>query len=156
MAFAFQKLAPPNNSIGTSDEEATESSDKSFIVHLHGGLQHTVFIALVKIYLALKGAKVKDEAIFGMKHNAPCVPDVWAVYEERIPLEGNRYRKQTTNLIVEIETNATTESVRKKQLQYEQTLAGVSLYVLDLNRCPIEALSDWKKAMDWIAEELPI
>ena len=131
-------------------------SPKSFMVHIHGGLTHTVVIALTKIYLASKGAIVKDESVFGMKHNAPCVPDVWALYDERIPMGGGRYRTQTSNLIVEVESSPTKESIAKKNLQYQATLAGVNLIILDLEDCPPETLRDWTKALDWIAERLPI
>lgn len=131
-------------------------SPKSFIVHIHGGRTHTVFIALTKMLLAEKGAAVKDEAVFGMKYHAPCSPDVWAVYEETIPLGGGRKRKQDTTLIVEVESSATKESIAKKHLQYKQTLAGANLIILDLDDCPPDALHDWSKAVDWIEERLPI
>lgn len=129
---------------------------KSFRVHIHGGMTHTVVIALVKIYLASKGAEVKDEAVFGMKHNAPCVPDVWAVYDERIPMGGGRYRTQTANLIVEVESNPTKESVAKKNLQYQATLAGVNLVILDLNTADAKTLEYWPLLMEWIGARMPI
>jgi hypothetical protein len=131
-------------------------SPKSFIVHIHGGLTHTVMVALLKTYCAHKGAVVKDEAVFGMKHNAPCTPDVWAVYDERIPMGGGRYRTQTANLIVEVETQATKESIARKRLQYEATLAGCNLIVLDLNTCTVGQLTNWKDAFDWFEGCLPI
>ena len=131
-------------------------SPKSFMVHIHGGLTHTVVIALTKIYLASKGAIVKDESVFGMKHNAPCVPDVWAVYEERIPMGGGRYRAATANLIVEVESKPTKASIDKKNLQYQATLAGVNLVVLDLEELTDAQLGDWRGLMAWIEERVPI
>lgn len=131
-------------------------SPKSFPIHIHGGLTHTVVIALCKIYLASKGATVKDEGVFGMKHNAPCVPDVWAVYDERIPMGGGRYRSQTSSLIVEVETDPTKESIAKKNLQYQATLAGVNLVVLDLGEWSDAGLSNWREIMTWLEERMPI
>jgi hypothetical protein len=131
-------------------------SPKSFVVHIHGGRTHTVVIALTKIYLADKSATVKDESVFGMKHNAPCVPDVWAVYDERIPMGGGRYRSQTANLIVEVESSPTKASIAKKNLQYQATLAGVNLVILDLNTIDEQALNHWPSLLDWIGARMPI
>lgn len=127
-----------------------------FVVHLHGGRTHAVIIMLTKYYLAEKGADVKDESVFGMKHNAPCIPDVWAVYDERIPMGGGRYRTQTANLIVEVESSPTKESIAKKNLQYQATLAGVNLIILDLETWTSEELTDWSKALAKIGEAMPI
>lgn len=132
------------------------TSPKSFVVHLHGGRTHAIVIMLTKYYLAEKGAKVKDESVFGMKHNAPSIPDVWAVYDERIPMGGGRYRTQTANLIVEVESNPTKESIAKKNLQYQATLAGVNLIILDLAHWTEAELTDWTRALDKIGEAMPI
>jgi hypothetical protein len=131
-------------------------NSNSYIVHLHGGRTHSRVIDMCKHYLAEKGAKVKDEAVFGMKHNAPSVPDIWAVYEERIPMGGGKYRTATANLIVEVESHPTKESVAKKRLQYEATLAGCNLLILDLEDCAPECLHDWNAAYGWFEERMPI
>jgi hypothetical protein len=91
-----------------------------------------------------------------MKHNAPCVPDVWAVYDERIPMGGGRYRSQTSNLIVEVESSPTKASIAKKNLQYQATLAGVNLVILDLNTIDEQTLNHWPSLLDWIGERMPI
>jgi len=131
-------------------------SPKSFVVHVHGGTTHSVVIMLTKLYLAMNGATVRDESVFGMKHNAPSIPDVWAVYDERIPMGGGRYRSQTSNLIVEVESRPTKESIAKKRLQYEATLAGVDLRILDLETLDESTLHDWTKLLAWIGEWMPV
>lgn len=140
----------------SAGEGGARLSPKSFPVHIHGGRAHSRVIAMCKHYLAEKGATVKDEAVFGMKHDAPCVPDVWATYDERVPTGMGRYRTQTANLIVEVESSPTKESIAKKRLQYETTLAGCNLLILDLEACAPECLRDWESAYVWFEERLPI
>jgi hypothetical protein len=140
-------------------------TDKSFVHYIHGDELHDLTIFLTERILVRKGAKLKDIFVFRDKYNCPAIPDIYAKYEAKM-IKGNTRRTVTKLIVVEVETRATTESIRKKQQQYEESMAGIELVVLDLNKfhdnywpTPYSNFSpehDWTLLKEWIKSELPI
>jgi len=140
-------------------------AEKEFYMRLHGDMLHNVAIFLLKCIWLEKGGRLMDERQFKKKHICPCEPDMYGEYEARM-VKGNRRWTEKKLLVAEVETKATTESIRKKQQQYEQASAGIQLVVLDLNKfhdnywpTPYSNFSpehDWTLLKEWIESELPI
>jgi len=139
-------------------------AEKEFYMRLHGDMLHNQAIFLLKCIWLEKGGTLKDERQFKKKYNSPCEPDMYGEYEARM-VKGNRRWTEKKLVVVEVETKATTESIRKKQQQYEESMAGIQLVVLNLQKYmnandkddnPFCGTNDWMRLRDWIGAELPI
>jgi len=76
--------------------------------------------------------KLLETRTFLEKHKLPCEPDVIFEFED-IMRKGNKRQKIKYKYVVEIETNATKQSIRKKTAQYIDSTAGITdLIILDL------------------------
>lgn len=108
-------------------------AEKEFMMRLHGDFLHRQSIYVLKDILAYKeGVEIKDERQF-KKRACPCEPDIFVGYMAT-HRKGNTKFKVKELHVFEVETNPTKASMTKKQQQYEESLAGVRLTVVDLNR----------------------
>jgi hypothetical protein len=133
-------------------------AEKEFYMRLHGDMLHNVVIFLTKCILLEKGATLKDERQFKKKYISPCEPDVYAEYEAKM-IKGNTRRTEKKLLVVEVETKATTESIRKKYIQYQEATAGIDLVVLNLEKFLLvkgNSMYNWGQLQTWVESELPI
>ena len=125
-------------------------SNLGWYQRIHGQQQHTNFSMHAAKMLVIRGAKIKDGSIF-KSLNPPCEPDIYFEYEEG----GRKYQ-----YVLEVETNATKESVLRKQRQYEEQVRGITLYVLDLQKgfakYGKEVFDSIRVMEQWLDEELPI
>lgn len=122
----------------------------------HGDKLHDLVRFLVERYITDRGGVVRDGTIF-KKRKSPCEPDVYFQYDT-VLIKGNRRLHQRLMGVVEVETSASAESIRKKQEQYEQTMTGVKLVILDLSLLDDLGL-DWRVWTDlerFIEERMPL
>ena len=117
---------------------------------IHGQRQHNNITLHAENHIVLHGGVVKDGSVF-KKLNPPCEPDIYFHYYDH----GKKYE-----CVLEVETNATKESVARKQRQYEEQVRGIILYVLDCKKGFDRhggAIFDSIRAMEaWLDEELPL
>jgi hypothetical protein len=109
---------------------------KAIFVEPHGGDVHCVAILLSKIILRDRGYKEVDASALQRKGLYPGIPDVLV----DVPVRGTNERGQavahgTLRAIIEIEVDATKKSIERKKAQYDTSLAGHELYVINLQLC---------------------
>jgi hypothetical protein len=124
------------------------------MTEFHGDFLHYMAICAAKWvcevsrdFKPLNATALKNKGMF------PAIPDLY--YEMNGSYTDQHGRKHTVRkrYVVEIETCASKESVLKKWNQYEETLAGVDLIIIDLNQC--ENPLDLTVLSEFINEAIP-
>jgi hypothetical protein len=119
----------------------------------HGDLLHEVGIFLAIRVCHLRGYRILDSEAFAKKEICPAIPDVFASTEYHYTDNYGRKTQGRKNLIIEIETDASKQSVLKKWRQYVESSTGLELIVLDLNEVtdPFNLSRLWK----YVNERIP-
>jgi len=108
-------------------------TNKGFYHNIHGDALHNLMIFEVKCYILKHGGVIKDTKVF-KDRACKCEPDIFFEIETR-GVRGNKRSKIEEIYVIEIETNATTESIKRKYEQYKESYAGLTdLLVFDMNK----------------------
>lgn len=91
---------------------------KEIMVSVHGGLVHSVCILITKIICNERGYKLKDPETFSRLTKSPGIPDVYVSYEYKGKDDYGHNRTFEKSVCIEVETNATTASILKKNEQF--------------------------------------
>ena len=125
-------------------------SNLGWYQRIHGQQQHTNITMHAAKMIVIRGGRIKDPSVF-KKCNPPCEPDLYFDYDDH----GKKFQG-----VLEVETNATKESIARKQRQYEEQVRGVILHVLDckkgFDRHGGEVFDSIRVMERWLDEELPI
>ncbi len=106
---------------------------KTYPFSFHGDLLHEVGIFLAIRECDSRGHKILDSEAFAKKALLPCKPDLYISTEYHFTNNYGRRINGGKRYIIEVETSASKASILKKYSQYEETLKGVELIVIDLN-----------------------
>ena len=121
----------------------------------HGGEAHRILISHARAYLERGGWRIQDPRFYRvmLSLKVPAIPDIVASKDGSYRTTWGKKKSVTESIVVEVETNPTTESVRKKHKQYTENLVGHQLYILDATKIPgwkdgwenitIKAINDW-------------
>ena len=121
----------------------------------HGHLLHDQVDFQLERHVTIHGGKIKDGRVFKEKYHLPCEPDLYFTYSEK-RIDGNNRSTVEQPVVVEVESDATAERTLLKQRQYEESLKGVRLYVLNLKEIPGDNWKDWTYLDNWIGARMPI
>jgi len=124
-------------------------TNKGFYHNIHGDALHNLMIFEVKCYILKHGGVIKDTKVF-KDRACKCEPDIFFEIETR-GVRGNKRSKIEEIYVIEIETNATTESIKRKYEQYKESYRGLTdLLVLDMNKDykKFAADSGWETDVD--------
>ena len=117
---------------------------------IHGQRDHENITLHAEKLIVHKGGRIKDGSVF-KSLNPPCEPDIYFDYDDH----GKKYQG-----VAEVETNATKETVARKQRQYEEQVRGIILYILDTKKGFEKygpSVFDSIHVMEtWLEEELPL
>lgn len=123
----------------------------------HGDLLHDTAIFLAERTCFLNDGIFLDKAPIKRKAIAPGIPDVYfRNYWKRTDERGRRIDGHT-DYCVEVETNASAESIIKKALQFEGALSNTKCIIIDLQRYEKKGASirNLDVLNDIIAKEMP-
>jgi hypothetical protein len=83
----------------------------------------------------------------------PAIPDVYVKVPYRNTDKHGIASRGWTNYIIELETNATKQSIAKKNAQYDTSLTGHELIVIDLKQC--ENANDINALKEFLEKWIP-
>ena len=108
---------------------------------LHGGIYHSTYIMLAKYILWKRKIKIKNPDTFAKMANNAGIPDIYIEYSYKGKDDAGRTKTMVKSCCIEIETNATAESIMKKNLQF--TRPGMrEPIILDMGK----TYDKWKEA----------
>lgn len=115
--------------------------DKGFYHNIHGDKLHDTMRFLIKRRIIEKGGKIKDTKVF-KDRACRCEPDVYCEFESK-KISGNKRSPLKETYVIEVETNPSAESIKKKYEQYKESLAGLTdLIIFDMNEGYIRFVAD--------------
>lgn len=104
-------------------------------VEPHGGDLHCVAILLAKLVCRERGHKEIPHDALKHKGLYPGIPDLYIEVHSRRTNGRGQATHDWTRYIIEVETEATAAAIRKKRAQFDTSLAGHELIVVDLKKC---------------------
>lgn len=110
-------------------------ADLSFFHHVHGMEDHNLAILIAKDTLVRKqGYRLKDTRVFIEKHCAAGEPDIFLEVKSNGTNGHGRGNSTLSLYVIEVESKPTKASVEKKYRQFEATMPGIELIVVDLRK----------------------
>jgi hypothetical protein len=102
-------------------------------VPIHGGLRHSTCIFICKYICVKRGYKLKNPETFSHLFKNPGIPDVYLSYQYKGKDDYGKTRSFEKSVCIEIETDATTASILKKNEQF--TRPGMKeAIIIDMGR----------------------
>lgn len=116
------------------------SNGKIIEVQAHGSLFHSTCIFICKYICLKRGYTLKDPEIFSRLAKSPGIPDVYISYKYKGKDDYNQTKTFEQSVCIEIETDATSASILKKNEQF--TRPGMhEPIIIDMGR----GFDDYKK-----------
>ncbi len=108
---------------------------RPFYVEPHGDRLHVHAILEAKLVCRERGYRELDHEALARKQLYPGIPDLYIEAKIRRTNERGQASHDWTRYIIEIETDATAASIRKKTAQFDTSLAGHEMLPINLRKC---------------------
>lgn len=99
----------------------------------HGGLDHFTYIAIASYICWKRGFVFLSPEGFASKHRCPGIPDIYVKYQVKFK-DGRGTRRIDRYAVIEIETNATKESIEKKVAQFTSAAQNLEPIIIPMNK----------------------
>ena len=101
---------------------------------------HRLLIAHAKEYLIREGYTIKEWRGEFLNLRVPCIPDIVAIRRDKYRDTYGRAHDTEDRIIVEVETNPTSASIKKKTHQFLDQMPNWTLIILDCRK-----IKGWRK-----------